>query len=228
MSNTKKLTDNIFVNGEQRFFVASDVTDDLMDKIKDEIQDGGITEIEAGSSNVHVTMSQDGKKATISVDGSTFVTTQNNFAEILAIVNAGNLPVLRHEFADGDVWFLSLREVDTDNNYMKFSGPAGSTGVFAYAELTTSGWTAPRTYRMASHEALQAEAQTRSAADTSLQEQIDENHIDIDDALSTESTNPVENRAVAGAVNSKQDQIPQEQLDEMTDQEIDDLIESLT
>lgn len=224
----KKLSDNIVVNGEQRFFVASEVTDDLLEKLKTEIHDGGITEIEAGSSNVHVTMSQDGKKATISVDGSTFVTTQNNFAEILAIVNAGNLPVLRHEFADGDVWFLSLREVDTDINYMIFSGPAGSSGVFAYAELTTSGWTAPRTYRMASHDALRAEAQTRSAADTSLQEQIDENHIDIDDALSTESTNPVENRAVACAVNSKQDQIPQEQLDEMTDQEIDDLMASLT
>jgi hypothetical protein len=50
---------------------------------------------------------------------------------------------------------------------------------------------------------------------------------EVDDALSSESVNPVENRVVTGAVNEKQDQIPQEQLDEMTDQEIDDLIASL-
>ena len=50
---------------------------------------------------------------------------------------------------------------------------------------------------------------------------------EVDDALSSESTNPVENRVVTGAVNEKQDHIPQEQLDEMTDQEIDDLISSL-
>lgn len=51
---------------------------------------------------------------------------------------------------------------------------------------------------------------------------------EVDDSLSTDSTNPVENRVVTGAVNGKQDQIPQEQLDEMTDQEIDDLMASLT
>lgn len=77
--------------------------------------------------------------------------------------------------------------------------------------------------------AVAAEAALRIAADADLQWQIDNIHIDvpIDPELDLESTNPVENRVVTGAVNSKQDQIPQEQLDEMTDQEIDDLIASL-
>ena len=113
----RKLSDHIFVNGEQRFFVASEVTDDLMEKIREEIQYGGITDIEEGSENVHVTMSPDGQKASIAVD---------------------------------------------------------------------------------------------------------ETSIEIDENLDTESQNPVENRAVAEAMNGKQDQ-----LTEMTDQEINDLINSL-
>lgn len=77
--------------------------------------------------------------------------------------------------------------------------------------------------------AVAAEAALRIAADANLQWQIDNIHIDvpIDSELDLSSTNPVENRVVTGAVNEKQDQIPQEQLDEMTDQEIDDLIASL-
>lgn len=77
--------------------------------------------------------------------------------------------------------------------------------------------------------AVSAEAALRSDADANLQWQIDNIQIDvpIDSELDLTSTNPVENRAVTGAVNGKQDQIPQEQLDEMTDQEIDDLISSL-
>lgn len=77
--------------------------------------------------------------------------------------------------------------------------------------------------------AVAAEAALRIAADADLQWQIDNIHIDvpIDPELDLESANPVENRAVTGAMNGKQDQIPQEQLDEMTDQEIDDLISSL-
>ena len=55
-----------------------------------------------------------------------------------------------------------------------------------------------------------------------IREAIDEMAIDVDDSLSVESTNPVENRVVTEAVNSKQDQ-----LTEMTDNEIDDLINSL-
>jgi len=187
----------------------------------------GITEIEAGSSNVHVTMSQDGQKATISVDSVRYVTTDNTYSEVLALVNEGILPVLRYEFAEDDVWYLSLRENDADNGYMIFSGPTSKTGVFAYSDLDSSGWTTPRTYGLATLESLQNERQARTAADADLQDQIDNVQIDVDDSLSTDSVNPVENRVVTGAVNSKQDQIPQEQLDEMTDQEIDDLISSL-
>lgn len=45
---------------------------------------------------------------------------------------------------------------------------------------------------------------------------------DVDENLDLESRNPVENRAVAGAINGKQDA-----LTEMTDQEVEDLINSL-
>ncbi len=45
---------------------------------------------------------------------------------------------------------------------------------------------------------------------------------EIDQSLSTDSANPVENRAVANAMNGKQDT-----LTEMTDEEIDDLLDSL-
>jgi len=51
---------------------------------------------------------------------------------------------------------------------------------------------------------------------------VDDTSIEIDENLDTESQNPVENRAVAEAMNGKQDQ-----LTEMTDQEINDLINSL-
>lgn len=60
-------------------------------------------------------------------------------------------------------------------------------------------------------------------ADANLQEQIDEIPIiDVDENLDSTSTNPVENRAVDAALNGKQDQ-----LTEMTDQEVSDLIEAL-
>ena len=51
---------------------------------------------------------------------------------------------------------------------------------------------------------------------------VDDTSIEIDENLDTESQNPVENRAVAEAMNGKQDQ-----LTEMTDQEINDLINAL-
>ena len=51
---------------------------------------------------------------------------------------------------------------------------------------------------------------------------VDDTSIEIDEVLDTESRNPVENRAVAEAMNGKQDH-----LTEMTDQEINDLITSL-
>ena len=188
----------------------------------------GLTEIVADTPNVHVTMSQDGQTAYIGVSESTaFITTQTTLAQARSILDNGGSPVLRYEFAEDDVWFLALREDDRDGNYMIFSGPTSTSGVFAYAQLNSSGWTMPRTYGLASQESLQSERQTRAAADADLQEQIDNVQIDVDDSLSTDSTNPVENRVVTGAVNSKQDQIPQEQLDEMTDQEIDDLMASL-
>ena len=70
--------------------------------------------------------------------------------------------------------------------------------------------------------AVGAEATIRGNADDALQQQIDANRIDVDENLDSSSTNPVENRAVAGALDSKQDQ-----LTEMTDQEVNDLINSL-
>lgn len=59
----------------------------------------------------------------------------------------------------------------------------------------------------------------QSGKDTIL---VEGQSIEIDENLDTESQNPVENRAVAEAMNGKQDQ-----LTEMTDQEINDLINSL-
>lgn len=60
-------------------------------------------------------------------------------------------------------------------------------------------------------------------ADADLQEKIDEIPIiDVDENLDSTSTNPVENRAVDAALNGKQDN-----LTEMTDQEVSDLIEAL-
>lgn len=69
---------------------------------------------------------------------------------------------------------------------------------------------------------ISEEASTRASADEDLAQQIEDSRIDVDESLDTESTNPVENRAVAAAVNGKQDQ-----LTEMTDQEVNDLINSL-
>ncbi len=69
---------------------------------------------------------------------------------------------------------------------------------------------------------ISEEASTRASADEDLAQQIEDSRIDVDESLDTESTNPVENRAVTAAVNGKQDQ-----LTEMTDQEVNDLINSL-
>lgn len=70
--------------------------------------------------------------------------------------------------------------------------------------------------------AVGAEAVIRGNADESLQQQIDANRIDVDENLDLDSANPVENRAVTAAMEGKQDQ-----LTEMTDQEVNDLINSL-
>ena len=70
--------------------------------------------------------------------------------------------------------------------------------------------------------AVGAEAAVRGDADEALQQQIDANRIDVDENLDLDSANPVENRAVTAAMESKQDQ-----LTEMTDQEVNDLINSL-
>lgn len=66
---------------------------------------------------------------------------------------------------------------------------------------------------------IQHDHDPQSGQDTIL---VDGPSIEIDENLDTESQNPVENRAVAEAMNGKQDQ-----LTEMTDQEINDLINSL-
>lgn len=70
--------------------------------------------------------------------------------------------------------------------------------------------------------AVGAEAAVRGDADEALQQQIDANRIDVDENLDLDSANPVENRAVTAAMEGKQDQ-----LTEMTDQEVNDLINSL-
>lgn len=70
--------------------------------------------------------------------------------------------------------------------------------------------------------AVGAEAAVRGDADEALQLQIDANRIDVDENLDLDSANPVENRAVTAAMEGKQDQ-----LTEMTDQEVNDLINSL-
>lgn len=113
----RKFTDHIFVNGEQRFFVASEVTDELLARLEEEFG--------------HL------------FKGVVYISTQNTFDEVVAILNEGNLPVLKHEFAEDDFWYLALKEADIDNSYLRFSGPTSPQGVFAFAELCPTGWVTP-------------------------------------------------------------------------------------
>lgn len=66
------------------------------------------------------------------------------------------------------------------------------------------------------------EAETRAAADEDLAQQIEDSRVEVDENLDPESTNPVENRAVTEAMGGKQDQ-----LIEMTDEEVNELVNSL-
>ena len=71
--------------------------------------------------------------------------------------------------------------------------------------------------------AIALEVTARQSADAALGRRIDQIPvIEVDPGLDPESANPVENRAVTNALNGKQDQ-----LTEMTDQEVEDLIGSL-
>ena len=101
-----------------------------------------------------------------------------------------------------------------------------SAAVLTLTTAINDAVAAERALREAADTALQnsitEEASTRASADEDLAQQIEDSRIDVDESLDTESTNPVENRAVTAAVNGKQDQ-----LTEMTDQEVNDLINSL-
>ena len=71
--------------------------------------------------------------------------------------------------------------------------------------------------------AIALEVTARQSADAALGRRIDQIPvIEVDPGLDPESANPVENRAVTNAMNGKQDQ-----LTEMTDQEVEYLIGSL-
>ena len=71
--------------------------------------------------------------------------------------------------------------------------------------------------------AIALEVTARQSADAALGRRIDQIPvIEVDPGLDPESANPVENRAVTNAMNGKQDQ-----LTEMTDQEVECLIGSL-
>lgn len=71
--------------------------------------------------------------------------------------------------------------------------------------------------------AIALEVTARQSADAALGRRIDQIPvIEVDHGLDPESANPVENQAVANAMNGKQDQ-----LTEMTDQEVEDLIGAL-
>ena len=158
----------------------------------------GLTEIVAGSDNVHVEMSQDGESATISVDKDGVLYLNKN---------------------DPSITFLKVKElIDSKRNVViVFPGSSG-TSYYTYSKQQSTY------FQFASVNDNVIRTLTLKNNDTWEHEITS---TEIDDTLSTHSTNPVENRVVAGAVNSKQDQIPQEQLDEMTDQEIDDLMASL-
>ena len=191
----------------------------------------GITDIEPGTDNVHVTTSSDGKTATISVDDSVFLGDENTlWQEWREAFLANKTLILRRHFQLDSRWanvdYRMSEYIDTrTRECFIFTGVSDGVEYTATLDYPASwGYTSRE---LASAYDLQVEAQTRASADADLQAQIDDVQIDVDESLSTTSTNPVENRAVTGAVNSKQDQIPQEQLDEMTDQEIDDLIDSL-
>lgn len=106
------------------------------------IVESGIENIVADTTNVDVTISQDGKTAYIGVEEPVvYITTQYTFAQVLEFVNHGILPILRHSFAEDNVRYLPLREVDTDINYMNFAGPLDSSGTYIFAELNSTGWT---------------------------------------------------------------------------------------
>lgn len=99
MHSNRKLTDNIFVNGEQRFFVASEVTDDLMEELKSELK------------------------------SAVFITTEYSFDDVKDIIDSGQLPVLKyrqgdnvydfHLSADYDDIQYEFRCISGDNDYVK-------------------------------------------------------------------------------------------------------------
>ena len=76
---------------------------------------------------------------------------------------------------------------------------------------------------------LDTERAERIAADEALQEQIHESIVEVDSALDPESRNPVENRVVTATFNGVGAEIDTKQdiLTEMTDDEINSLIDSL-
>lgn len=78
-------------------------------------------------------------------------------------------------------------------------------------------------------EGLDTEREERIAADLALQEQIHDSIIEVDSALDPESRNPVENRVVDATFKSVDAEIDTKQdiLTEMTDSEVDSLIDSL-
>lgn len=196
----RKFTDYILVNGERRFFVASEVTEELLAELKREIGDSV---------------------------GNFYGTEFTPFSEWLEAYQNGKTLFFKKLFTDEDhsrnrvyrmVNFDNSRDYDTFTfvcleNDAEYKAVLWDTYVqeWTFAEIG-----------LATKENLSTEATIRSSADTNLQQQIDENKIEIDENLDTESQNPVENRAVAEAMNGKQDQ-----LTEMTDQEINDLINSL-
>lgn len=200
MAGTKKFTDYIVVNGEQRFFVASEVTDELLEKLKEEIGEG---------------------------IGNFYGTEFTPFSEWLKAYQGGKTLYLKKLFTDEEHSRNRVyRMVDFDHgrDYDTFSFVCVENEYEYRAVLWNTDvqeWTFHEN-QLATSTSLAYETSQRAAADNNLQQQIDESRVVVDENLDTESRNPVENRAVAEAMNGKQDQ-----LTEMTDQEINDLINSL-
>ena len=105
---------------------------------------------------------------------------------------------------------------------MKPSGGVTSNNLAAFSptgDVRDSGYSADA---FATVENVDAVTRQLSDTDADLQQQILDNIVEVDDCLDGTSTNPVENRAVDAALSSKQDQ-----LTEMTQEEINELIDEL-
>lgn len=140
--------------------------------------------------------------SSISSNTAYFIGTFNSLSEL----QASNKTITKNDYA-----FI----VETDDvgnikyNRYKWNG---SEWLFEYAlnnsSFTSNQWKTINSniteeWKNSIESDIETEIAERKSADTSLQNQINENKITVDTALSTTSTNPIQNKVVNSALNSK-------------------------